>query len=166
MPSSHENSGLVGINLSKILKEHNFPGHRVIILPVWSQLHSLFHLPHTESHRGLFSVFLLMDKEQGQENQWVINSVGNRFSPLGWSGMGEVYFMDCLTQRARRHECVIYLFFTINSTRNGKLQERKHLGKKWIMRSMDQLPLTFITLNHTCNKELWWREVDKIMFLF
>lgn len=132
MPSSHENSGLVGINLSKILKEHNFPGHRVIILPVWSQLHSLFHLPHTESHRGLFSVSLLMDKEQGQENQWVINSVGNRFSPLGWSGMGEVYFMDCLTQRARRHECVIYLFFY-----HKQYQKRQAARKETFRKKMD-----------------------------
>lgn len=64
MPSSRKNSGLVGISLSKMLKEHNFPGHPVIISPVWSQLHSLLHVPHTDLQRGLFSVFLLMDKEQ------------------------------------------------------------------------------------------------------
>jgi len=51
---------------------------------------------------------------------------------------------------------------TINCIRNRKLQERKHLGKKsqntymvpclfpWSMRSMDQLPLTSVTLNQTC----------------
>lgn len=112
MPSSHENSGLVGINLSKTnKKEQHFPGHPVIISPAWSQLHSLLHGPHIELQGGLFSVFLLMDKEQWQGNQWGINSVGNRYSPLGWSAVGELYFMDYYTQRARRHECVICLFY-------------------------------------------------------
>lgn len=69
MPSRRENSGLVGINLPKMLKEQNFPGHPVFISPVRSQPHSLLHVPHTDLQRGLFSVFLLMDKEQGQENQ-------------------------------------------------------------------------------------------------
>lgn len=64
VPSSHENSGHVGINLSKMLKEHNFPGHPAIISQVWSLLYSLLYVPHTELQRGLFSLFLLVDKEQ------------------------------------------------------------------------------------------------------
>lgn len=64
MPSSYENSGLVGINQSKMLKEHNFPVHPAIISQVWSLLYSLLHVTHTELERGLFSVFLFVDKEQ------------------------------------------------------------------------------------------------------
>ena len=54
MPSSRENSGLVGINLSKMLKEHNFPGHPAIISHVWSLLYSSLHVPHTELQRVIF----------------------------------------------------------------------------------------------------------------
>lgn len=57
VPSRHENSGHVGINLSKMLKEHNFPGHPAIISQV-GPCFTVYCMCHIQSYReGYFLSF-------------------------------------------------------------------------------------------------------------